>query len=49
MHADGAGLARVRDELVGFEDPFGHHWDVATHVEDVTPEEMSERAAAITG
>jgi uncharacterized glyoxalase superfamily protein PhnB len=24
------------------EDPFGHHWSVATHVRDVTPEEMSE-------
>jgi uncharacterized glyoxalase superfamily protein PhnB len=23
------------------EDPFGHHWSVATHVRDVSPEEMS--------
>jgi PhnB protein len=29
-----------------FEDPFGHRWSVATHVEDVPPEEMSKRAAA---
>ncbi len=29
-----------------FEDPFGHHWYIATHVEDVTPEEMHSRAAA---
>jgi PhnB protein len=29
-----------------FEDPFGHRWDVATHVEDVPPEEMSKRAEA---
>ena len=29
-----------------FEDPFGHRWDVSTHVEDVPPEEMSKRAAA---
>jgi PhnB protein len=28
-----------------FEDPFGHQWDVATHVEDVPPEEMSKRMA----
>ncbi len=28
-----------------FEDPFGHRWSVATHVEDVSPEEMSKRAA----
>jgi PhnB protein len=26
-----------------FEDPFGHLWGVATHVEDVSPEEMKER------
>jgi PhnB protein len=25
-------------------DPFGHTWLVATHVEDVPPEEMAERA-----
>ncbi len=24
-------------------DPFGHRWDLATHVEDVAPEEMEER------
>ena len=28
------------------EDPFGHVWTVATHVEDVPPEEMQRRAAA---
>jgi PhnB protein len=27
-------------------DPFGHTWLVATHVEDVTPEEIAERAKA---
>ena len=26
------------------EDPFGHVWTVATHVEDVEPEEMRRRA-----
>ena len=25
-------------------DPFGHQWALATHVEDVTPEQMRERA-----
>jgi hypothetical protein len=25
-------------------DPFGHSWSTATHVEDVPPEEMAERA-----
>lgn len=28
-----------------FEDPWGHRWNVATHVEDVSPEEMSKRVA----
>ncbi len=27
-------------------DPFGHEWQIATHVEDLTPEEMGKRAAA---
>lgn len=27
-------------------DPFGHGWTVATHVEDVSPEEMARRMAA---
>jgi PhnB protein len=27
-------------------DPFGHTWSVATHIEDVPPEEMAERAKA---
>jgi uncharacterized glyoxalase superfamily protein PhnB len=26
------------------EDPFGHRWSVATHVRDVTPEELQEAA-----
>jgi hypothetical protein len=29
-----------------FEDPFGHNWAVATHIEDVPPEELAKRAAA---
>lgn len=33
------------DRLGSFEDPFGHHWSVATHVEDVSPDEMSKRMA----
>ena len=28
------------------EDPFGHVWTIATHVEDVPPAEMSKRAEA---
>ena len=26
-------------------DPFGHHWSIATHKEDLTPEEMQKRQA----
>jgi PhnB protein len=32
-----------------FEDPFGHRWSVATHVEDVPPDEMGKRAAEAMG
>lgn len=28
------------------EDPFGHVWTIATHVEDVSPQEMAQRAQA---
>ena len=34
------------DRSAGFIDPFGHRWSVATHVEDVSPEEMERRARA---
>jgi PhnB protein len=41
----------VADQFYGdrsgtLEDPFGHVWTVATHVEDVPPEEMQRRAEA---
>jgi uncharacterized glyoxalase superfamily protein PhnB len=32
------------DRYGKIEDPFGHHWSVATHIRDVSPKEM-ERAA----
>jgi PhnB protein len=28
-------------------DPFGHHWSIAEHLEDPTPEQMQERMAAM--
>jgi PhnB protein len=37
------------DRMGAIEDPFGHQWSVATHVEDVPPEEMAQRAAAAMG
>jgi PhnB protein len=30
-------------------DPFGHGWTVASHIEDVTPEEMTRRMAELFG
>lgn len=30
-------------------DPFGHGWAVASHVEDVTPDEMARRMAELYG
>lgn len=32
-----------------FEDPWGHRWSVATHIEDVSEEEMAKRAAELFG
>lgn len=49
--AAGATLERpVADQFYGdrvgvLQDPFGHSWSFATHVEDVSPEEMRRRAA----
>jgi hypothetical protein len=31
------------------EDPFGHHWSVATQIRDVSPEELQEAAAQMCG
>ena len=48
--AGATALRPVEDQFYGdrngqFEDPFGHRWSVATHVEDVPPDEMEKRAA----
>jgi len=32
------------DRMAMLRDPFGHEWALATHIEDVTPEEMQTRA-----
>jgi PhnB protein len=34
------------DRSGGVTDPFGHVWYIATHKEDLTPEEIAQRAAA---
>jgi PhnB protein len=52
---NGAKTVReVEDQFYGdrsgqFDDPFGHRWSVATHVEDVSPEEMERRATEAMG
>lgn len=49
--SEGAKLQRpVENKFYGdrtgsIEDPFGHVWHVATHIEDVSPEEMEKRMA----
>ncbi len=45
-------LKPVQDQFYGdrsgfIQDPFGHLWGVATHVEDVSPAEMAERAKKV--
>ena len=53
--AAGATVLRpVADQFYGdrscqLKDPFGHTWSFATHVEDVSPEEMQKRAAKLGG
>jgi PhnB protein len=53
--AAGAKLTRpVKDQFYGdrsgsVEDPFGHHWYIATHVEDLSHEEIKRRMDAEMG
>lgn len=35
------------DRMGNLKDPFGHQWAIATHKEDVSPEEMEKRMQAI--
>lgn len=51
LAAGGREQRPMRDQFYGDRsgtliDPFGHSWTVATHVEDVPPDEMERRAAA---
>ena len=47
--AEGAKILKpVEDQFYGdrsgfIQDPFGHLWGIATHVEDVSPQEIKER------
>jgi PhnB protein len=51
--AAGGRLTReVKDQFYGdrsggIDDPFGHHWHISTHIEDVSPKEMDRRMKAM--
>ena len=50
--AGATALRPVEDQFYGdrsgqFEDPWGHRWGVATHIEDVDDDEIARRAAAM--
>jgi PhnB protein len=50
VSAGGKETQPIKDQFYGdrsgtLTDPFGHVWTVATHIEDVPPEEMERRAA----
>jgi PhnB protein len=52
VEAGGKVKRPVTDQFYGdrsgtLEDPFGHIWTLSTHVEDVSPEEMRKRMAAM--
>jgi PhnB protein len=51
VEAGATELRPVADQFYGdrmgfLKDPFGHQWGFATHIEDVSREEMERRAAA---
>ncbi len=50
--AGGKEVRKVENQFYGdrmgtLQDPFGHIWTIGTHIEDVSPEEMKRRAAAL--
>jgi len=51
--AEGAKILKpVQDQFYGdrsafLQDPFGHLWSVATHIEDVAPKDLEERAKKV--
>jgi PhnB protein len=52
IEAGATSVQAVEDQFYGdrsgqFEDPFGHRWSIATHVEDVPPDEMERRVQAM--
>nr|AIA17044.1 Glyoxalase-like domain protein [uncultured bacterium] len=52
--AGGIEVKPLQDQFYGdrsgtLTDPFGHVWTIATHKEDVSPEEIEKRVAALHG
>ena len=52
LKAGGKSLRPLTNQFYGdrsgtLEDPYGHVWTIATHVEDVAPEELERRVAAM--
>ena len=52
--AGGKSLREPKDEFygdrgAGVEDPSGNYWWIGTHIEDVSPEELKRRMAALMG
>jgi PhnB protein len=52
INAGATQIKPVEDRFYGdrtgtLEDPFGHIWFLATHKEDLTPEEINKRAEAL--
>jgi PhnB protein len=35
------------DRVAMFDDPYGHRWNIGTHIEDVPPAEMERRLAEV--
>lgn len=53
LDAGATEVRPVQDQFYGdrsgtVRDPFGHKWTIATHIEDVSPEELKRRMAEMT-
>ena len=54
LDAGATEVQPIKDQFYGdrsgtLKDPYGHLWTITTHVEDVSPEEIDERAKAMHG
>jgi PhnB protein len=54
LSAGATTLRPVEDKFYGdrggeFEDPFGHRWSIASHIEDLSTEEMERRMGQLPG